>query len=47
MILLILTPVARVAFSVYAFGLQRDWVYVVITLIVLGVLVFSLAGGRL
>lgn len=47
LVLLILTPVARVAFSVYAFSLQRDWVYVVITLVVLAVLVFSLAGGRL
>jgi uncharacterized membrane protein len=42
LILLIATPVARVAFSVYAFARQRDYKYVVITLIVLGLLSFSL-----
>jgi len=42
--LLIATPVARVAFSVVAFILQRDRAYVVITLIVLSVLLFSLTG---
>lgn len=47
LLLLLATPVARVAFSVFAFSLQRDWMYVVITLIVLVVLVFSMAGGRL
>jgi len=44
LVLLIATPVARVAFSVAAFFLQRDRAYVVITLIVLGVLLFSLLG---
>jgi uncharacterized membrane protein len=47
LLLLIATPVARVAFSVVGFAVQRDRVYVVITLIVLAVLVFSLAGGHL
>jgi uncharacterized membrane protein len=42
LVLLIATPVARVAFSVAAFALQRDRTYVVITLIVLAVLLFSL-----
>ena len=42
--LLILTPVARVAFSVAAFALERDWTYVAITLIVLAILVYSLTG---
>ena len=46
LLLLIATPVVRVAFSVLAFALERDWLYVVVTLIVLAVLVFSLAGGR-
>jgi uncharacterized membrane protein len=41
-LLLIATPVARVLFSVFAFLLQRDWVYVVVTVIVLGVLLYSL-----
>jgi uncharacterized membrane protein len=44
LLLLIATPVARVAFSVVAFALQRDRAYVVITLIVLAVLLFSLTG---
>jgi len=46
-LLLIATPVARVAFSVVAFTLERDWLYVVVTLVVLAVLLFSLAGGRI
>jgi uncharacterized membrane protein len=44
---LIATPVARVAFSVFAFARQRDLVYIIITLIVLTILIFSLAGGHL
>ncbi len=47
LLLLIATPVARVAFSIFAFGLQRDRTYVFVTLIVLGMLLFSLAGGGL
>ena len=46
LVLLISTPVARVAFSVVAFLMQRDRTYVVITLIVLAVLLFSLWGAR-
>jgi uncharacterized membrane protein len=46
LLLLIATPVARVAFSVVAFALERDRLYVGITLIVLAVLAFSLAGGH-
>ena len=38
------TPVARVAFSVVAFALQRDWLYVGVTLWVLAVLLWSVAG---
>lgn len=45
MLLLILTPVARVAFSVVAFAVERDRMYVVMTLVVLAVLVYSLVGG--
>ena len=47
LLLLIATPVARVAFSVVAFALERDRLYVGITLAVLAVLLFSLAGGHL
>lgn len=46
-LLLIATPVARVAFSVYAFARQKDLIYVIVTLFVLAVLIFSLAGGHL
>jgi len=42
LLLLILTPVARVAFSLVGFGLERDGTYVVITSIVLIILVYSL-----
>lgn len=45
LLLLIATPVMRVAFTVVSFLIQRDKVYVAVTLIVLAVLIFSLAGG--
>ena len=44
LLLLIATPIARVAFSAYAFARLRDGTYVVITLIVLGMLLFSVFG---
>ena len=47
LLLLVATPVARVAFSILAFALQGDRTYVIITLIVLGVLLYSLAGSGL
>ena len=47
LLLLIATPIARVALSLVAFVLQRDRVYVVVTTIVLGLLVFSLLGPGL
>lgn len=39
------TPVLRVLVSVVAFAVERDGLYVVLTLIVLGLLSFSLFGG--
>jgi uncharacterized membrane protein len=45
LLLLIATPVARVAMSLIAFILQRDRIYIVVTTIVLALLIFSLAGG--
>jgi uncharacterized membrane protein len=50
-LLLVATPVARVLFSVVAFARQRDSNYVIITLVVLAVLLYSLfldnpQGGR-
>ena len=45
LLVLIATPVARVAFSFFAFLYERDWTYVMVTLVVLGLLVYSLLGG--
>jgi uncharacterized membrane protein len=45
LLVLIATPVARVAFSFFAFLYERDWTYVMVTLVVLGLLVYSLKGG--
>jgi uncharacterized membrane protein len=45
LLILIATPVARVIFSVFAFLYERDWKYVAFTLIVLGLLLYSLLGG--
>lgn len=47
LLLLVATPVARVVFSVAGFALQRDRTYVAITVLVLAILLFSLAGGHL
>jgi uncharacterized membrane protein len=45
LLVLIATPVARVLFSAIAFALQRDRLYVVLTLAVLVILSYSLFGG--
>ena len=45
LLLLVATPVARVVFSVVGFIRQRDWLYVVISAIVLLLLAVSLFGG--
>jgi uncharacterized membrane protein len=44
---LIATPVARVAFSAFAFALERDWLYVGVASAVLSVLMYSLLGAAL
>lgn len=46
LLLLIATPVARVALTLCAFALQRDRLYVVTTLIVLSLLLYGLIWGR-
>jgi uncharacterized membrane protein len=46
LLLLVATPVARVAFAVFAFARERDRVYLTVSLIVLAVLVYSLVGWR-
>jgi len=45
LLLLIATPVARVAFSVAGFASERDWLYVGITLVVFAVLIYSLLSS--
>jgi uncharacterized membrane protein len=47
LLLLIATPVARVIFSAVVFAFEKDALYVVITLFVLAVLLFSLFGHLL
>ena len=44
-VLLIATPIARILFSVFAFTVEKDYLYIVITLSVLGVIIFSMLGG--
>ncbi len=47
LLLLMMTPVARVVFLLVAFAKQRDRTYVVISVIVLTILLFSLVGRYL
>jgi uncharacterized membrane protein len=42
LLLLIATPIARVAFAAFGFSLEKDWVYVLVSLIVFAVLMYSL-----
>jgi uncharacterized membrane protein len=44
LILLVATPVARVAMTAVAFALERDRIYVVVALFVLALLLLSLIG---
>ena len=45
LVLLIATPIARVAFTLVAFALQRDRMYVGVTFVVLVLLLFGLLFG--
>ncbi len=47
LLVLVATPVARVAFSVIGFVSQRDRTYVAVTLLVLSILLVSLFGVHL
>jgi uncharacterized membrane protein len=47
LLLLIATPIARVAFSAVAFAIEGDKMYVLFTLIVFGVLLYSLFGSSI
>ena len=46
LLLLIATPVSRIAISVVTFALERDWRYVAITALVLAILLVSFALGK-
>ena len=43
LLLLISTPIARVAFSMAGFAFARDWTYVGLTAVVLAILIYGLA----
>jgi len=45
LVLLIATPVARVAFSIWGFFEERDHMYTIFTVVVLGILLYSLLGS--
>ena len=45
LLVLIATPVLRVAASVVLFAIQKDWTYTLITAVVLSLLVLSLVLG--
>ena len=44
-LILIATPVARVAFSIVGYLMEKDYLYMTVTLIVLGIILFSMLGG--
>jgi uncharacterized membrane protein len=44
-LLLIATPIARVAISVIGFARERDWMYVGCSLLVLALLMYGLVHG--
>ena len=44
-LLLIITPIMRIVFSLFAFILEKDRLYIVITLIVLAIILVSTFGG--
>ena len=46
LLLLIATPIARVIFAAFGFSAEKDWLYLVISLIVLAVLTYSLLDGH-
>ena len=41
-LLLIATPIARVVFAVVSFAMERDWLYMAISVVVLVILVFGM-----
>jgi uncharacterized membrane protein len=47
LLLLLITPVTWVSFLFISFLKQRDVLYSIVTLIVIGILIYSVAGGQL
>lgn len=45
-LMLIVTPMLRVVFTLVTFAIRREALYIVITLIVLGALLYGIAGGE-
>jgi uncharacterized membrane protein len=45
LVLLIMTPIARVLFTLVAFIIQRDRLYILITSVVLALLLYGLIAG--
>jgi uncharacterized membrane protein len=46
LLILVATPVLRVAVSIFGFVYERDWTFVVVTSIVLGMLILSFVLGK-
>jgi uncharacterized membrane protein len=46
LLLLIATPIARVAFAAYGFARQSDWMYVGIAALVLSLLLYGLLVSK-
>jgi uncharacterized membrane protein len=46
LLLMIATPVMRVVFAVAAFAVERDWLYTVISAIVLALLMYGIFGSH-
>jgi len=44
-LMLIFTPIARIVFAIFSFLIERDYLYVVIGIIILAIITISLNGG--
>jgi uncharacterized membrane protein len=45
LLFLLATPVTRVAFAAFAFAMERDWLYVAVSIFVFLILLYSLLGS--
>lgn len=44
-LMLIFTPIARIIFAIVSFFIEKDYLYVLIGFIILGIITISLSGG--